>query len=364
MGDLTTSWKDAPMPLRVVQSRRPARVLGRAPSPSPIWSARARRPAVGGRTARPRARCRRAAVPGNDVVVTPTCSTSVGPAAGYVLLYNRRLQTESIQYLWISPAASERGITVTHTPGRTCSRPRPTLPSGLILSARRRLPPPSPPARRPVANLRDGRSLGLDVHGATLGLVGFGQIGRLPGARPIRACACCSTTRMLPPAGDASPVGMDELLRDADIVSPHVPLTPGDPAPDRRRRAGGDEADGDVDHALARRSVVGRGGVARGARHGPPALGRVDVFETEPLPAERIAVRRRALVGDAAAHRLGHRGDPCGDGRPSRPTTSAALTGELARTPVPGSLPNRRKRDPVSTDRPERAHLALITGSS
>jgi phosphoglycerate dehydrogenase-like enzyme len=72
--------------------------------------------------------------------------------------------------------------------------------------------------------------LGPDVHGATLGLIGFGRIGQAVARR-----AAGFAMRVLyfdpsdPTAGaalGASAVDLETLLRESDFVSLHVPLTP------------------------------------------------------------------------------------------------------------------------------------------
>lgn len=123
-------------------------------------------------------------------------------------------------------AARARGIEVTNTPG-VLHETTADLTFALILAARRNL-------LAAVDSLRSGgwqhsrfdAYLGLDVHGATLGLVGYGQIAR---AVAKRAMGFGMTVQhALSRSGDdgvSRAVGMDELLRTSDIVSVHVPLT-------------------------------------------------------------------------------------------------------------------------------------------
>jgi lactate dehydrogenase-like 2-hydroxyacid dehydrogenase len=127
-------------------------------------------------------------------------------------------------------AANARGVAVTHTPG-VLSEAVADMTMGMIIAARRRIAE----ADRYV---RAGRwtensltlMLGLDVHGATLGLVGFGAIGR---AVARRAAGFGMSVLYHDPAaptdggGLATPAPLEELLRQSDIVSLHVPLTPG-----------------------------------------------------------------------------------------------------------------------------------------
>lgn len=72
--------------------------------------------------------------------------------------------------------------------------------------------------------------LGPDVHGATLGLIGFGRIGQ---AMARRAAGFDMRVLYFDPSLPESPselcataVSLEALLRESDFVSLHVPLTP------------------------------------------------------------------------------------------------------------------------------------------
>ena len=68
--------------------------------------------------------------------------------------------------------------------------------------------------------------LGADFVGATLGIIGFGRIGRAVAKRAqgfdMRVIYYDPTSQ---PAYGAQPVDLDTLLRESDFVSIHVPLT-------------------------------------------------------------------------------------------------------------------------------------------
>ena len=118
-------------------------------------------------------------------------------------------------------AAAERGVVVTHTPG-VLAETTADLAFALILLARRRLG-----SARDCLHaggwtvFRMGDYLGLDVHGATLGLVGYGQIGR---AVARRAAGFGMRVRHHDPHSPES-VDLPTLLAESDVVSLHVPLT-------------------------------------------------------------------------------------------------------------------------------------------
>ena len=129
------------------------------------------------------------------------------------------------------------------TPPASSTRPRPTSPSSWCWP-----PPGAPPRPRPCSG--PGRwtgfhieeFLGRDVHGATLGLVGYGRIGRAV-ARRAGGFAMEVLHHTRTPTGEPGWIGdLHELLGRADIVSLHVPLTPADPPPRRAGGAGGHEA--------------------------------------------------------------------------------------------------------------------------
>jgi (S)-sulfolactate dehydrogenase len=132
---------------------------------------------------------------------------------------------------------------------------------------------------------------GRELHGKTLGVVGFGSVGRAT-ARLARALGMTAIgfDAHVPAASavwaeeQTTPRRFDDLLRDADVVSLHVPLTPA--------TRGLMDAEG---LSLLKRDAIlintARGGVVnetalaaalRAERLGGAAL---DVFETEPLPA-------------------------------------------------------------------------------
>jgi glyoxylate reductase len=134
-------------------------------------------------------------------------------------------------------AAAARGIPVGNTPD-VLTDATADLTWALLLSAARKLP-------EAIASMRDGDwvtwepagFLGASVAGATLGIVGFGRIGRAVAQRAagFEMTVLChsashpdSGSRSLPGPGSAAPsfVGLDELLEHSDFVSLHCPLTP------------------------------------------------------------------------------------------------------------------------------------------
>ncbi len=124
-------------------------------------------------------------------------------------------------------AAAARGVVVTHTPG-VLAETTADIALALMLTSRRRLGPSIEAMRRGDWRVfRMDGFLGLDVRGATLGLVGYGQIAQ---AVARRARGFGMRVRHYDPfrGGDeySEPLPFEELLRTSDIVSLHVPLTP------------------------------------------------------------------------------------------------------------------------------------------
>lgn len=122
-------------------------------------------------------------------------------------------------------AATERGIVLCNTPG-VLDETTADLAFGLILAAARRM-------TEAERDLRAGswsgwgitQYLGHDVHGATLGLVGYGRIGRAV-ARRARGFDMTVLHHCRTATGEEGYVGdLHDLLRRSDIVSLHVPLT-------------------------------------------------------------------------------------------------------------------------------------------
>lgn len=123
-------------------------------------------------------------------------------------------------------AAAEAGIVVTYAPAEN-SLSVAELVLGLLLSLARRIP-------SAWADTRSGgwdrkTFTGVELSGRTLGIVGFGRIGRLVADRArafgIRLLAF---DEFLPAtaieAAGAKPVSFEKLLAESDAVSVHVPL--------------------------------------------------------------------------------------------------------------------------------------------
>ena len=185
-------------------------------------------------------------------------------------------------------AATARGIPVGHTPG-VLTETTAELAFALLLAAARRVVE----ADRFV---REGRwawanrwepdgFLGRDLHGATLGIVGLGPIGRAVAARArafgMKLLGWSRTRRRV--AG-VEWVALEDLLRRSDFVTIHVAL-----APETRglldASAIGRMRPGAVLVNTARGGIVDEAALADALRRGRLAAAALDVFEHEPLEA-------------------------------------------------------------------------------
>jgi D-3-phosphoglycerate dehydrogenase len=179
------------------------------------------------------------------------------------------------------PAAAHHGITVTNTPGVSA------LSIGehclaLLLSVARRIPMTG-------AQMRQGqwpKRQGTQMHGKTLGIVGFGAIGRrfaqLGAAIGMRVITW--TMHPKPELGFES-VPLETLLRESDVVSLHLRLS------NETRGMIGERQFGMMKPSAilintARGPIVNEGALIGALETGRIAGAGLDVFDLEPLPAE------------------------------------------------------------------------------
>lgn len=123
-------------------------------------------------------------------------------------------------------ACRARGIAVTNTPG-VLDAATADLALGLMLAARRRLVEGDDLVRagRWGAPWSSGPFLGREITGSTLGIVGLGRIGSAV-ARRAHGFEMRVLHHRRTPDGAPGYRALDDLLREADIVSLHTPLTP------------------------------------------------------------------------------------------------------------------------------------------
>jgi glyoxylate reductase len=137
--------------------------------------------------------------------------------------------------------------------------------------------------------------LGRDVHGATLGLVGYGRIGRAV-ARRAAGFGMRVTHHTRTPTGEPGYLAsLEELLAGADVVSLHVPLSEG-----TRHLIGRRELDLMKPSAVlvntARGPVVDEEALAEALESGGIFAAGLDVFENEPRVSPRLLAAPRAVL--------------------------------------------------------------------
>jgi glyoxylate reductase len=208
----------------------------------------------------------------------------------------RIIANMAVGYDNVDPAAAAReGIWVTNTPG-VLAETTADLAFALLLAA----------ARRVVEADRDTRAggwktwsptgfLGGDVFGATLGIVGLGEIGEAV-ARRARGfhMRILYHSRTRKPAIEAD-LGLeyrplDALLAEADFVSLHTPLTPEThhligPAAFARTKPGA------ILVNTSRGQVIDQDALVEALRSGRLGGAALDVTTPEPLPTDHPLYR-------------------------------------------------------------------------
>jgi len=149
----------------------------------------------------------------------PITGAHIDAASNLKIIARYGVGTEAVDL----DAAETRGILVTNTPGANADAVADHA-IGLMLAALRCIPDGDRRVRRGDWSVRRGRELGA----ATVGIVGFGRIGqgvakRLSGFGP----RVLASDPFLPAARirelGAVPVELDELFRDADLITLHAP---------------------------------------------------------------------------------------------------------------------------------------------
>ncbi len=192
-------------------------------------------------------------------------------------------------------AAADHGIVVTHYPGY-CTSEVADHAMALMLALNRRIVELDRDLRE-GAWTRHGASTGTILRGPvpplrelTLGLIGFGRIGKAVAARatPFGLRILAADPYVSPDdiaSAGAEPVTLDALLDRADIVSIHCPLTP-----ETRGLIGAEQLrrmkPGAVLVNTARGPIIDLAAATAVLQAGELAAAALDVVDPEPLPAE------------------------------------------------------------------------------
>lgn len=186
-------------------------------------------------------------------------------------------------------AAAECGIPVTNIPD-TVTDATAELAIGLMLAVSRRIGEMNLRLRREASAglFGMGRHMGSTLQGRTLGIIGYGRIGRRVGqiarALGMRVVAC--SRRDVSDEGVEN-VSLEELLSRADVVSLHCPLT------EQTRHLLDREAFGKMKPGAmlvntARGGIVDHDALAEALRSGKLAGAGLDVYPQEPSIPEAL----------------------------------------------------------------------------
>jgi glyoxylate reductase len=187
-------------------------------------------------------------------------------------------------------AASARGIPVGNTPD-VLTDATADLTFAVLLAAARKLP-------EAITAVGDGdwltwepaQYLGAEVHGATVGIIGFGRIGRAVARR-----ASGFEMTVLHTGSDSESDSLGSLLERSDFVSLHCPLTPetyhliDDAALVRMKRTA-------ILINTARGPIVDHDALRRALISGEIAGAALDVTDPEPLGADDPLLQAPNLI--------------------------------------------------------------------
>jgi glyoxylate reductase len=182
-------------------------------------------------------------------------------------------------------SAATRGIPVGHTPG-VLTDATADLTLALILAVARRITEAERFLREGHWQTWDPNSLlGLELRGATIGIIGYGKIGQAVAQRASAFGARIVYANRSPVEHEVGEqVDLRDLLRTADIVSLHVPLTP-----DTTNMIGPRELGLMKPTAFlintARGGIVDQAALVRALHEGQIAGAGLDVAAVEPIPA-------------------------------------------------------------------------------
>jgi glyoxylate reductase len=196
-------------------------------------------------------------------------------------------------------ACKARGVVVTNTPD-VLTEATADLAFGLLLAAARRIAEGDRLVRAGgFTGWTPTFMLGAPVHGATLGIVGLGRIGKAVARRArgfgMSVLYTQRTRASEAEEGSAVHVSLDDLVLRADFVSLHCPLTSATAhlfdAPRLARMK-----PGSILVNTARGPIVDEAALAWALEHGPLAAAGLDVFEREPLVHPALVARPNVVL--------------------------------------------------------------------
>ena len=232
--------------------------------------------------------------------------TTISAAPRLAVISNLAVGVDNIDL----EAATRIGVAVGHTPG-VLSETTADLAFALMLAVARRVAESDRFVRAGRWKVWTPRlMLGRDVWGATLGIVGFGAIGQAVarraagfGMRVIYSARGKNSSLQTQPDGTNTAKGTDQpqpvelmsLLREADFVSLHVPLTPAN-----HHLIGSKELAAMKRGAIlintARGAIVDQTSLAAALSAGRIGGAGLDVSETEPIGFDDPLLRMANVV--------------------------------------------------------------------
>lgn len=226
-------------------------------------------------------------IPGQDAVITmlanPIDSEVIGAGQKLKVIANYAVGFNNIDLA----AATARGIAVVNTPDVLTAASADFAWALLLATARRVVEGDALVRAGRFAGWAPELLLGVEVHGKTLGIVGAGRIGQAVAKRARGfAMRILYHNRTRLPEDVERELGLeyadlDALLKEADFVSLHCPLTP-----ETRHLIGERELGLMKPTAVlintARGPVVDEGALVQALREGRIYGAGLDVFENEP----------------------------------------------------------------------------------
>ncbi len=192
-------------------------------------------------------------------------------------------------------AATEGGIYVTNTPGANAQSVA-ELVLGLIISFRRRIAEANSLVRQ--GRWEQARTLGRELKGRRLGLVGYGNIGqtlaRLASALGMEV-VFWSRSPHSPSQRGVAQVSLEEVFATADVVSLHVALTTETAGLVGRKLLSLMRKDALLVNT-ARGALIAQDDLLQALQEGWFAGAALDVFEQEPLPTNSPFLRMTNVI--------------------------------------------------------------------
>jgi phosphoglycerate dehydrogenase-like enzyme len=237
-------------------------------------------------------------------------------------------------------AATQAGIIVAMAPGGNSTT---ELAFGLMLAAMRRIPQSDAAMRRGEWPL----VLGYVLKGKTLGILGLGKIGTevaaIARAFGMKVIAWGPTlTAERASRSQATYMGLEDVLRNADVISIHLKLS------DQSKNLLNEERLGLMKKTAylvntARGAIVDEQALVRALKEGAIAGAALDVFLEEPTPAKHPLLK---LTNVVLTPHLGWPTDSGFEGFAENAVTNILdyLDGKLTRVINPEALHHRARR--------------------